>query len=245
MEKRKSVRIRLVILLTFISMIFVGNVMLVGANPGKLVHNAWNPPGVMLGITKDDISLKNEVKLCIPTPTDNVNNGVKWSFCNTDFSYSLQQFDKNSAQYFPLNDLPSGGNSGRISASEMVIAVVSILNKDPGDGYVQFSWYENKTNGEDDRLMVKSKEVIVPACGGYPPINNECAIYKSYVTYGYIGHFSGEIVEGGYYYVVIDTKWGQSKIDFGVVPIVNGGSGDGKYTVVTPVPKVKSTSVPI
>ena len=236
MEKRK-----MIFLLTLL--VIISNVIVVDAEPGKLIHNAWNPPGIMLGITNDDISLKNEVKLCQPVPTDDTSKGVKWNWCNTDFSYSLQQFDKNSAQYFPLNDLPSGGNSGRISKSEMVIAVVNILDNDPSDGFVQYSWYEKEANG--DKLLVKSQKLPVPACGGYPPINHECGIYRNYENYGYIGHFSGEIESGGYYYVVIDTTWGQARIDFGVVPIVNGAPGDGILKVVTPVPKVTSvTNIP-
>lgn len=240
MEKQKKVRIRFVILLTFVGMIIVSMTDIASAEPGKLVHNTWNPPGVMLGITYDNIGLKNDVKLCQPVPTDDTSKGVRWDWCNVDFTYSLQQFDKESFQYFPLNDLPSGGNSKRISKSEMTIAIVTLLVNDSAGGYVQFDWYKKEASG--DRLMVKSQKLSVPACGGYPHIGDECGIYGSLEEFGYIGHFSGEIVEGGYYYVIIDTKWGQSRIDFVVMPVPGGAPGNGVRTVVTPIPKATSVS---
>lgn len=247
MEKRKVTNVMSTMLA--LTLVLAMNVVVASAEPGKLVHNAWNPPGVMLGITKNDISLKNEVKLCQPVPTDDTSKGVKWRFCNMDFTYSLQQLDKNSAQYFPFNDFPSGGNSGRISASEMMIVVVDILDNDPAtDGYIQYSWFKKGANV--DKLLFQSQRIIVPPCGGYPPIGNgrECGIYKTYENYAYIGHFSREIDEGGYYYVIVDTKWGQAIVDFGVVPVPNGGAGDGVRIVVTPVPKVtqvQTTATPV
>jgi hypothetical protein len=217
------------------------NVEFVSAEPGKLVHNPWNPPGVYLGITSDNIGLKNDIKLCQPVPTDDVNEGVKWNWCDTDFTYSLQQFDKNSAQYFPLNDLPSGGNSGRISKSEMVIAVVDLLDNDPKDGWIIYSWYKKNAGGSGtDKLLVQTEKLSVPACAGYPHFDGECGMYGSYEQFSYIGHFSGEIENGGYYFVIIDTSWGSARIDFGVVPIDNSNKnpGDGVQNVITPVPVV-------
>ena len=232
-----------VILLAVLLFASAYSVMNVEAGPGKLVHNPWNPPGVVLGITKDDISLNNKVDLCQPVPTDDTSNGVKWDWCNSDFSFSLQQFDKNSAQYFPLNDLPSGGNSGRISKSEMVIAVVNILDNDPAEGWVQYSWYEKGGNVDGtDKKMVQTEKLPVSACGGYPHIGGECGIYGTVQHYAYVGHFSGEIESGGYYFVLIDTKWGEARIDFEAITpddhITN--PGDGVSTVVTPVPTVQT-----
>jgi hypothetical protein len=236
-----KMRIRKTIFL--LTLLMLVNVELVSAEQGKLIHNGWNPPGVMLGVTKNDISLKNDVKLCQPVPTDDTSKGVKWNWCNIDFTYSLQQTDPNSAQYFPLNDLPSGGNSGRISPSEMVIAVVNLLVNDPVGGYVQYSWYKKSADvGGADKLLVQTEKLPVLACGGYPHFGSECGMYGSVIQYSYIGHFSGEIEEGGYYYVIVATTWGQARIDFGVVPIVNGATGDGILTIVTPVPKVTSVT---
>ena len=240
MKKYKLIRIKIGLLALGILVGTTGMADIASAEQGKVIHNAWNPPGVVLGITKNDISLKNDVKLCQPIPTEDVTKGVKWDWCNTDFTYSLQQTDPNSAQYFPLNDLPSGGNSGRLSASEMVIVVVNILDNDPTNGYIQYSWFKK---GETDKLLFQSQKIIVPACGGFPSVGHECGIYKAYENCAYIGHFSSEIDEGGYYYVIVDTKWGQARVDFGVVPIPNGVTGDGILTVVTPVVKVTSTPV--
>ena len=247
MEKRKVVDVMLTMLV--LTLVLAMNMGFASAEPGKLIHNPWNPPGVYLGITYDNIGLKNDVKLCQPVPTDDTSKGVKWNWCNSDFTYSLQQFDKNSAQYFPPNDLPSGGNSGRISPSEMVIAVVTLLDNDPVDGYIQYNWYKKSAGvGGVDKLLVQTQRFPVSACGGYPHFEGECGVYGSIEQYSYIGHFNWEIESGGYYYVIIDTKWGQARIDFGVVPVPNGGSGDGVRIVVTPVPKVtqvQTTATPV
>ena len=234
MEKRKVVNVMLTMVV--LTLVLVVNV---SANPEKIVHNPWDPTGVYLGETKKDISLKSDISLCQPTPTDNTGEGVKWDWCNTDFSYSLQQTEPNAYQYFPLNDLPSGGNSGRISPSEMVIAVVNILDNDPTDGWIMYSWYKKGAGtGGADKLLVQTEKLSVPACGGYPHFGGECGMYGSYEQYAYIGHFSGEIEGGGYYYVIIDTKWGSARIDFEVVPIDDSNSavGDGVQIVITPVP---------
>ncbi|MBZ5529613.1 MAG: hypothetical protein LAN71_17160 [Acidobacteriia bacterium] len=239
---------RKVVLVCVSAIVLVLIAFSVSAESGKLIHNPWNPPGVYLGITYDNIGLKNDVKLCQPTPTDNTNEGVRWDWCNSDFTYSLHLGDPNSAQYFPLNDLPSGGNSGRISKSEMTIAVVNLLDNDPVDGYVQYSWYKKGGNADGtDKLIVQTDKLIVSACGGYPHIGREgeCGAYGSIEEYSYIGHFTGEIEGGGYYYVIIDTSWGKARIDFEVVSDDdnNPHPGDGIQTMITPVPTVQSVQV--
>ena len=235
MEKRKVVNVMLTMVV--LTLVLVVNV---GANPEKIVHNPWDPTGVYLGETKKDISLKSDISLCQPTPTDNTGEGVKWDWCNTDFSYSLQQTEPDAYQYFPLNDLPSGGNSGRISKSEMVIAVIDILDNDPKDGWIMYSWYKKNAEGSGtDKLLVQTEKLSIPACGGYPHFGGECGMYGSYEQYSYIGHFSNEIEEGGYYYVIIDTKWGEARIDFEVFTPDSEIHGDRVQTIITPVPTVQ------
>jgi hypothetical protein len=118
---------------------------------------------------------------------------------------------------FPLDNLPSGGNSGIISASEMVYLKVS-MNEGSGISLipwrtetVTFDWYDSSDGRE---LFHGSTEAnafnVVGGC--------------------IIGHFSWEINKPSIYYVDITTEDGNARVVFNV-------TDNGQATITaTPTP---------
>jgi hypothetical protein len=116
---------------------------------------------------------------------------------------------------FPLDNLPSGGSSGIISASEMVYLKVS-MNEGSGISLfpwqtetVTFDWYDSSDGRE---LFHGSTEVnafnVVGGC--------------------IIGHFSWEINKPSIYYVDITTIDGNARVVFNVI--------DNGQTAITATP---------
>jgi hypothetical protein len=106
----------------------------------------------------------------------------------------------------PLDNLPSGGTSKRISPSEMVILYAKLINY-PNSGSMDISFINKQTN-----TRIYNYHTAVGACGG------DCNYLNWYWwTYGYIGHFSWEIKDPGQYQAVITTSWGSAYYDFTVI----------------------------
>lgn len=90
---------------------------------------------------------------------------------------------------FPMNDLPSGGMSTRISPSEMFMVIVESCQK--------------------DRITMTWKD---PADGTIAQFTE-----MGPMVYEFLGHFGWEIKNTGKYSVLIKTAREDAKIDFEVV----------------------------
>lgn len=134
----------------------------------------------------------------------------------------------------PLDMLPSGGSSGKVSDSEMVYVDIvtggsmSILPWRTQT--VIISWYD----GSDNRLMYNATAEV-----------NNIDNYAG----AFIGHFSWEINKPGKYYVDVNVvNWGTERVVFDVVD--NGGpSPVVTYEIQTPshivTPVVTRTPSPV
>lgn len=151
------------------------------------------PPGGFAGVRYDNISISHEFIVGTPVPTQNVTS----TYCcwplpvrnGGSYTFNLANF--------PLDVLPSGGNSNVISASEMVLVG---LNASPATGLMTFEWHRAIT-----------QDVVISTFSGSP----------GYAwTFSYIGHFSWEMNAPGSYYVVVGSPWGSARLDF----LVTGSS---------------------
>ncbi len=139
------------------------------------------------GIRSDSITIPHEVVLGSPTPTSSQST----MYCCWPLPIA------NAGQYaftlnaFPMDDLPSGGGSNRVSPSEMVM--VAIKFGTPTTQSASITWHRQGTS-----LAV------------WPIATNTGA------AYAYIGRFHWEIVSAGQYDVTIDTEWGSVTVDFSV-----------------------------
>ncbi len=161
------------------------------------------------GIVYDNINLKHTISLCSPVPIDN----YRWRMIDTyncGYTYSLSNY--------PLNNLPSGGDSMRVSNSEMVMAQISIWDDSTSPGKITYTWYQKADKASDKDKQLYQKILDVPACGGGFGfvLFGECAIFTVANPAIFIGHFSWEIDRPGTYYVVVDTTWGSETINFQV-----------------------------
>jgi hypothetical protein len=120
-----------------------------------------------------------------------------------------------------LDVLPSGGNSGKVSSSEMVLVRVvtsgSMSVLPWRTQTVNMNWYD----GSDNRLIY--------SC------SMEANNIDNYAG-SLIGHFSWEINKPGKYYVDVNVvNWGVERLVFDVVNNNNDGTDGNDGAVVTPV----------
>lgn len=121
--------------------------------------------------------------------------------------------------HYPLDLLPSGGNSGNVSASEMIMAKVKIaghISLVPWrTQHVKMIWYN-----ESGRIMFVA--------------DRDANSFNPEVM-SYIGRFSWEINKPGPYYIDIDAG------DMGNARVVFNVTGSG--VIATPIPTVSATPI--
>jgi len=147
------------------------------------------PAPSTIGVRYDTIPGPHEFLIGTPIPTQN----QKQTYCCWPFpvrSPGVYEFDLAA---FPLNVLPSGGNSNVVSESEMVIVGIDLYG---ATGAMTFQWHKAVTN-----------DVIIYSSTGMASWSWMCT---------YIGHFSWEISEPGPYYVIVGAPGGAARIDFRV-----------------------------
>lgn len=185
-----------------------------------------NPPAPGQIYAYDNIKVDHSIILC------NVVSDAERVVTGGGFEKNCGNPDLN-IDHYPLDLLPSGGSSGKISASEMVIVKivtggrVSLIpwNTQP----VQMKWYD----GSDNRLM-------------FSITSN--ANFLSREVISYIGHFSWEINKPGKYYIdVIVDGFGDARVVFDVTgkpispprPVIT----ISPHTPVTPVTTVSPQTI--
>lgn len=170
--------------------------------PVTYISSDYQPvfDGITQGLGTDGITASHLLRLCRITPTDN------WVRSQTPGTYDCDKTAVIDLKGVPKDNIPSGGNTNRISPSEMLITVLK-LNNYAGSGTITYKW----TNKDTNQYMY-SLPVSVPACAG------NCGWqYWYYESYSFIGHFSWEIHAPGNYSVDILTSWGNAKYDFQVI----------------------------
>lgn len=148
----------------------------------------------------DNINIDHKIELCKPTPTVIYRQtGIAETDCGTT-TFVLDNY--------PLDMLPSGGDSGIVSNSEMVLAKITVnggISLIPWESVgVKMRWYDaGEYDANGNRLMYYTKQQTANS------FNNE-------VT-SFIGHFSWEIDEPGQYYVDVITEYGDARVVFDVI----------------------------
>ena len=153
-----------------------------------------------------------------PTPTpiqlDNYDNIVVHhtiTLCNpvSDAEYAITGLSTKNCgnpdldiNHYPLDDLPSGGDSGKVSAGEMLEVKVRT------DGHISLIPWESQTvwfywyDGSNNKLLAHLSSEATS-------FNNEVICI--------IGHFSWELSKPGMYYVIIDEgDLGSARVVFNV-----------------------------
>ena len=126
----------------------------------------------------DNITVAHDIRLCKPVVTSDyfsyyAEHGYEDSVCNVD-TFVLSDY--------PENNLPSGGRSSVLSASEMVFIAV---NMNPGfweEIPVRITFYR-----DDDSVMC-------PACDQHRHVD-----WWDHWTYTVVGRFDWEIASAGHY----------------------------------------------
>src|SRR5574337_228770 len=92
-----------------------------------------------MGIQYDDIIVDHTLKFGRITPTNNWIRNAEPGI-STTYSFNIDDF--------PLDDLPSGGNSNRISPGEMAVCYLRLDNypKSTSDS-VTYIWYKEISPG--------------------------------------------------------------------------------------------------
>lgn len=144
----------------------------------------------MAGIVYDNIKAQHIIHFGIPQPTQSGEPKFKASGV---YNFDLAQF--------PKNVLPSGGLTGVVSVSEMVMVAIQAWDYIPKNDAVTFEWRYG------DKLIASTKS------GDFDERGLE---YYYTFDYSFIGHFRWEIQKTGTYSVTIKTSWGEAKIDFDV-----------------------------
>lgn len=191
---------------------------------GRTIVTGVKPPAIGSLKSYDNIKVWHSIELC------NVASDAEREITEGPLAKNCGNPDLNIDNY-PLDLMPSGGGSGKVSASEMVMVKIKTgghIELIPWRTQpVKISWYN-----ETGRLM-------------FSTINQVNSI--NYETMSFIGHFSWEINEPGKYYVDIDEyDWGSARVVFDVTS--NGQTVSPIATavpVVTYMPTVTYTSVPI
>ena len=173
----------------------------------------------------DNIKVKHKIELCNPA---------------SDAEYAITGiFEKNcghpdlNIDNYPLDILPSGGNSGKVSASEMVLVKITMIE----DNYISLVPWETDTiiinwyDGSDNRLMFGT--------------SREATSFKTDVRC-FIGHFSWEINKAGKYYVDVITENGDARVVFDVIsnPVPQPEPPRIIYPTPTPTISVIPTMTP-
>lgn len=165
----------------------------------------------------DDITGRHVLKLCKPVPTNNWDRNTipGMTECSDTYTFNLSKYD--------LDNYPSGGNSSRISPSEMVILYVKFDDYyNYGNVYIKFY------NLDTDKLLYSSMGTM-PRCGG-----NCNWAYWWWQSYAFIGRFSHEIATPGNYQAVVESPMGSAGFNFTVI------SGQ---PVPTPAPSLGTTDL--
>jgi len=143
---------------------------------------------VFSGVRYDNIQTAHEFIIGSPIPTTNQTS----TYCCWPLPVRNPGVFIFDLSAFPAGVLPSGGSSNVVSASEMILVG---LSSSPVAGAKTFRWYKASTNS-----------VIYSFVGS--------ADFTW--AYSYIGRFGWEINEAGAYFIVIDTPWGDARLDFAV-----------------------------
>lgn len=155
-----------------------------------------------MGLTYDNISGTHTLTFGSPIPTNNVSAGVSFKNTNT-YLFDLKDF--------PAGILPSGGSSNIASASEVVMCQLREENYSPRNDKTIFEWHKAAGIHNADKILYT----------GTGPEFAEDPNWTFFYSFDFsiIGHFSWEINEPGYYYVIIkaDGGRGNARIDFQVV----------------------------
>lgn len=148
----------------------------------------------------DNIIVQHEIRLGRITPTDSWDKNVLPGISDTDI-FNLDDF--------PLDILPSGGISGKISESEMAIIYIRMDNypKTTSD-MVTFIWYREVTPGN---------WVSFATLNGTDSHEEPYWEYWYSWDYSFVGHFSWEINQPGNYAVEIKTGFGDAWYNFTVI----------------------------
>jgi len=155
-----------------------------------------------MGVTYDNISGTHELTFGSPIPTTNVSSGV--SFKNTGtYVFDLKNF--------PAGLLPSGGSSNILSASEVVMCQLREENYYPKGDKTIFEWHKAAGIHNTDKIIYSGT--------GPDFYEDPTWVYYWSFDFSFIGHFTWEINEPGYYYVIIkaDGGRGNARIDFQVI----------------------------
>lgn len=180
-----------------------------------------------MGVIYDNISGTHMLTFGSPIPTTNVSGGVSFKNTNT-YVFDLKNF--------PSGILPSGGSSNILSASEVVMCQLREENYSPRGDKTVFEWHKAAGIHNSDKILYT----------GTGPDYYEDPSWTHFYSFdfSFIGHFSWEINEPGYYYVIVkaDGGRGNARIDFQVIdtrPSItfsNVGFGDsiGTFTNCSP-----------
>lgn len=171
-----------------------------GIYGGGTTSAMFNTMDVSRSSSWDNIAVNHNIKLCKIYPNNAWQSSVVPAYygCDETSSFNLSNY--------PLDDLPSGGTSGRISPSEMMILYVK-FNDYPNYGDVFIKFYNKDTN-----KLLYSSQGYAPRCGG------SCSwSYWFYGQYAFIGHFSWEINQTGAYSAEVNSPWGNAGYNFSVI----------------------------
>lgn len=157
-------------------------------------------------IIYDNIKVPHQIEFGKIHPTDSWNQ-VESPQITPIFSFWLSDF--------PKGDYPSGGNSGRISPSEIAICKLTVSNYNPVYDVVFFKWYRNFWNGSQ---YSHSKLLLNYMSEDYKEDTAELkqGLYSSW-DYSFIGNFKGELDKAGCYSCELVTPWGDALIRFKVI----------------------------
>ena len=155
-----------------------------------------------MGVTYDNISGTHTLTFGSPIPTTNVSSGVSFRNTNT-YVFDLKNF--------PAGLLPSGGSSNILSASEVVMCQLREENYYPKGDKTIFEWHKAAGLHNTDKIIYSGT--------GPDFYEDPTWVYYWSFDFSFIGHFTWEINEPGYYYVIIkaDGGRGNARIDFQVV----------------------------
>ncbi len=201
--------------------------------PSNLWGSLWGPSeGTYEFYIKEYPNLKHQRITVVLRSYDNIRVKHKIELCNpaSDAEYEITGiFEKNcghpdlNIDNYPLDLLPSGGGSGKVSASEMVLVRITMIE----DNYISLVPWETDTiiinwyDGSDNRLIAS--------------VNREANSFNLEVRC-FIGHFSWEINKAGKYYVDLITENGDARVVFDVISVPQPS------VTVYPIPSVTPTS---
>jgi len=160
-----------------------------------LLRIASPPPGPAPtpthgGIDSDTITVAHEFLVGTPVPTSSSN----LTYCCWPFPVMNPGTYDFSLSAFPLDNLPSGGSTPIISASEMILAGIRFTQ--PSTTITTSTWHRVALGLDTQIAMIATGRLAHST------------------AFSFIGHFSWEITVPGVYYVIIDTEWGSARLNF-------------------------------